>query len=130
MNDDLETLVSAARSEFAAAATPADLDNAKARYLGKSGRVTELLKTLGALSAQDKKARGARINAAKQEVEAALARSREAHRQTAGISSARWSRAQRPDARTARSAQRCGGSSDSGSLFRLSDKKRVRGNGG
>jgi phenylalanyl-tRNA synthetase alpha chain len=78
MNDDLEILVSAARSEFAAAATPAELDNAKARYLGKSGRVTELLKTLGALSAEDKKARGAQINAAKQQVETALARSREA----------------------------------------------------
>ena len=75
---DLETLVRSAQADFAAAATPADLENAKARYLGKAGRVTELLKALGALSVQEKKARGAQINAAKQQVEAALMQAREA----------------------------------------------------
>jgi phenylalanyl-tRNA synthetase alpha chain len=75
---DLDNLVSAARADFAAAATPADLENAKARYLGKSGRVTERLKALGTLSVDEKKARGAEINAAKQQIEAALAQSRAA----------------------------------------------------
>ncbi len=75
---DLETLVSTARSDFAAAATPADLENAKARYLGKAGRVTELLKALGTLSVEEKKARGAQINATKQQIEAALDAAREA----------------------------------------------------
>jgi phenylalanyl-tRNA synthetase alpha chain len=75
---DLELLVREARREFAAAATPADLEDAKARYLGKSGRVTELLKALGALSVEEKKSRGAHINAAKQQVEAALTQAREA----------------------------------------------------
>jgi phenylalanyl-tRNA synthetase alpha chain len=75
---DLDTLVSAARTDFASAATPADLENAKARYLGKAGRVTELLKALAALSVEEKKARGAQINAAKQQVEAALTQAREA----------------------------------------------------
>ena len=70
--NDLDQLVQDAQSEFAQAATPADLENAKARYLGKSGRVTELLKALGALAPDEKKARGASINAAKQGVEAAL----------------------------------------------------------
>jgi phenylalanyl-tRNA synthetase alpha chain len=74
---DLETLVSAARSDFVAAATPADLENAKARYLGKAGRVTELLKALGALSVDEKKARGAQINVAKQQIEAALEAARD-----------------------------------------------------
>ena len=78
MNDDLEKLVSAARSEFAAAATPAELENAKARFLGKSGRITELLKSLATLSVEEKKARGALINAAKQQIEAALTQAREA----------------------------------------------------
>ena len=78
MTNDLDNLVSAARSDFAAAATPADLENAKARYLGKAGRVTELLKALGSLSVEEKKARGAQINAAKQQVEAALTQAREA----------------------------------------------------
>jgi phenylalanyl-tRNA synthetase alpha chain len=75
---DLETLVSTARSDFAAAGTPADLENAKARYLGKAGRVTELLKALGTLSVEEKKARGAQINATKQQIEAALDAARDA----------------------------------------------------
>jgi phenylalanyl-tRNA synthetase alpha chain len=75
---DLDKLVSTARSDFAAAATPADLENAKARYLGKVGCVTELLKALGTLSVEEKKARGAQINAAKQQIETALDAAREA----------------------------------------------------
>ena len=75
---DLDNLVITARSDFAAAATPADLENAKARYLGKAGRVTELLKALGTLSVEEKKARGAQINASKQQIEAALEAAREA----------------------------------------------------
>ncbi len=79
MNDDnLESLVSAARSEFAAADTPAGLENAKARFLGKSGRITELLKALATLPIDEKKARGASINAAKQQIEAALTQARDA----------------------------------------------------
>ena len=75
---DLDNLVSTARSDFAAAATPADLENAKARYLGKAGCVTELLKALGTLSVEEKKARGAQINATKQQIEAALESARDA----------------------------------------------------
>jgi phenylalanyl-tRNA synthetase alpha chain len=80
---DLESLVREARSDFAAAATPAELENAKARYLGKGGRVTELLKRLGALSVEEKKARGASINATKQQIEAALTQARDALAQAA-----------------------------------------------
>jgi phenylalanyl-tRNA synthetase alpha chain len=70
--NDLDQLVLDAQSDFAQAALPADLENAKARYLGKAGRLTEQLKALGALPVEEKKARGALINAAKQQVEAAL----------------------------------------------------------
>jgi phenylalanyl-tRNA synthetase alpha chain len=70
--NELDQLVSQARAEFSQAPTPADLENAKARYLGKAGRVTELLKGLAALAPEEKKARGAAINEAKQQVEAAL----------------------------------------------------------
>ncbi len=70
--NDLEQLSLSAQSDFAAAPTPAELENAKARYLGKSGRVTELLKALGALPVDQKKARGAEINVAKTRIEAAL----------------------------------------------------------
>ncbi len=70
--NDLEQLVLAAQSDFDAASTGAELENAKARYLGKSGRVTELLKALSALSVDEKRSRGAEINLTKGRIEAAL----------------------------------------------------------
>ena len=76
--NDLETLLHSAIAEFAAAATPADLENAKARYIGKSGRVTELMKGMAALSVEEKKTRGAEINKLKQGIEAALNARRQA----------------------------------------------------
>ena len=76
--NDLDTLVSAAQADFSAAPTPAELENAKARFLGKAGRVTELLKGLSALSTDDKKTRGAEINQTKQRIEAALNTRRQA----------------------------------------------------
>ena len=74
----LDELVSAARSSFAQAASPADLENAKAQFLGKAGRVTELMKGLAALSVEEKKSRGAAINLTKQAIEAALQERRQA----------------------------------------------------
>jgi len=69
---DLDALVQSARELFAQALTPADLENAKAQFLGKSGRMTELMKGMAALSVDEKKTRGAAINVAKQAIEAAL----------------------------------------------------------
>ncbi|MCC6197267.1 MAG: phenylalanine--tRNA ligase subunit alpha [Burkholderiales bacterium] len=76
--DDLTTLVASARREFDACADPAALENAKARYLGKSGALTELLKGLGKLPAAERPAAGAAINVAKQELEDALTARRSA----------------------------------------------------
>jgi phenylalanyl-tRNA synthetase alpha chain len=76
--NDLDPLVQEAQADFARAPTPAELENAKARYLGKAGRVTEQLKALAALSVDEKKSRGALINAAKQQIEAALNARRDA----------------------------------------------------
>ncbi len=76
--NDLDQLVHDANADFSGTDAPAELENAKARYLGKAGRLTELMKGLGALSPQDKKTRGAAINAAKQQVEAALNARRQA----------------------------------------------------
>jgi phenylalanyl-tRNA synthetase alpha chain len=75
--NDLEQLVQGAVAEFGAAPNPAELENAKARYLGKAGRVTELLKGLGALPPEQKKTRGAEINQAKTRIETALAAARD-----------------------------------------------------
>ena len=70
--NDLDTLVNEALGDFDQSSSPAQLEDAKARYLGKAGRVTELLKGMGALSHEDKKTRGAAINLAKQRIEAGL----------------------------------------------------------
>jgi len=71
--DELERIVAAAQADFASCADPAALENAKARYLGKAGALSELLKSLGKLAASERPAAGARINAAKGALEAALA---------------------------------------------------------
>ncbi|MDQ6679375.1 MAG: phenylalanine--tRNA ligase subunit alpha, partial [Pseudomonadota bacterium] len=63
--NDFDSLIEEAEADFAQSAAPAELENAKARFLGKSGRITERLKALGALAPEEKKARGAQINAAK-----------------------------------------------------------------
>jgi phenylalanyl-tRNA synthetase alpha chain len=70
--NELEQLVSTAQAAFGACETVHDLENAKAQFLGKAGRITELMKGMAALSVEDKKTRGAAINAAKQAIEAAL----------------------------------------------------------
>ncbi|RZL67703.1 MAG: phenylalanine--tRNA ligase subunit alpha [Variovorax sp.] len=70
--NELDSLVATAGTAFANAATPAELENAKAQFLGKSGRVTELMKGMAALPVDEKKSRGAAINVAKQAIEAAL----------------------------------------------------------
>src|SRR5918911_67083 len=75
---EFDSIVAAARDAFARAATGADLENAKAQFIGKSGRITELMKGLAALSVEEKKTRGAAINQAKQAIEAALAERRQA----------------------------------------------------
>ncbi|HNV60317.1 MAG TPA: phenylalanine--tRNA ligase subunit alpha [Rhodoferax sp.] len=76
--NDLNAIVESAQAAFAQANTPADLENAKALFLGKSGRITELMKGMAALSVDEKKSRGAAINLAKQAIEAALTARRQA----------------------------------------------------
>ena len=63
--NDLQTVVDSASATFALAHTPAELENAKAQYLGKSGRITELMKGMAALSVDEKKTLGAAINLGK-----------------------------------------------------------------
>jgi phenylalanyl-tRNA synthetase alpha chain len=76
--NDLNPLVKEAQDQFELATAPADLENAKAKFLGKTGRITEQLKALAALAPDEKKSRGALINVAKQQIEAALNARREA----------------------------------------------------
>ena len=75
---DLTHLIAAAQTDFSNSATMNDLEVAKAKYLGKTGLLTDALKGLGKLSAEERPAAGAAINVVKQAVEAALTARREA----------------------------------------------------
>ncbi|MBC7945087.1 MAG: phenylalanine--tRNA ligase subunit alpha [Burkholderiales bacterium] len=76
----LDAIVARAHTEFSEIDNAAELDQAKARYLGKSGALTNLLKSLGKLPAEQRPTEGDRINRAKQAVEAVLQARREAIR--------------------------------------------------
>jgi phenylalanyl-tRNA synthetase alpha chain len=76
--NDLDSLAAAARADFAGAPTPALLEEAKARYLGKTGFITQALKGMASLGPDEKKSRGAAINQAKQAIETALEARRQA----------------------------------------------------
>jgi len=76
--NNLEHTLKEAREDFDQCKTVTDLDQAKAKYLGKTGVLTEALKSLGKLSAEDRPMVGAEINVVKQGVEEALEKRREA----------------------------------------------------
>ncbi len=78
MSLDLDQIVADAQAAFAAANDNATLENEKARFLGKTGALTELLKGLGKLDPETRKTEGARINQVKQQVESALQARRQA----------------------------------------------------
>lgn len=78
MSLDLDQIVADAQAAFAAANDNATLENEKARFLGKTGALTELLKGLGKLDPEARKTEGARINQIKQQVEGALQARRQA----------------------------------------------------
>ena len=76
--NELDTLVQQAQALFAQCASAADLENAKAQFLGKSGRISDMMKGLSQLDLEAKKSQGAVINAAKQSIEHALNARRQA----------------------------------------------------
>jgi phenylalanyl-tRNA synthetase alpha chain len=77
MPDDLITFESEALAAIAQAIDPAALEAQRVALLGKSGRVTALLKTLGALDPEARKARGAEVNALKAAINQAIESRRE-----------------------------------------------------
>ncbi|MDP2143882.1 MAG: phenylalanine--tRNA ligase subunit alpha [Gallionella sp.] len=80
---ELQQILDDALKSFAAIEDATELENAKARYLGKEGSLTGLLKGLGKLSAEERPAAGARINQVKQQIEVALQARRDAIQQRA-----------------------------------------------
>ncbi|MFM1826719.1 MAG: phenylalanine--tRNA ligase subunit alpha [Pseudomonadota bacterium] len=75
---ELDRLVSEAKLAFESASDSPSLEDAKARFLGKAGALTELLKGLGALGPEEKRTRGAEINRAKSLIEESLGSRRDA----------------------------------------------------
>ncbi len=76
--NDLASLVVAALNAFASCTDAAALENAKAKYLGKTGAITDRLKGLAKLPPEDRRREGAAINDAKEQLELALAERRAA----------------------------------------------------
>ena len=76
--ESLSTLIQRALAEVSASADLARLDEVRVHWLGKKGLLTEQLKSLGSLPAAERPAAGARINAAKVRLEAALDARRDA----------------------------------------------------
>lgn len=74
----IDRIVSDAQAAFDAAANVPDLEQAKSRFLGKAGALTELLKGLGKLGPEERPKAGAAINEAKARVEALLQARRDA----------------------------------------------------
>lgn len=72
MSSTVEDLVTQAESAFAQAESPAALEDAKAKFLGKQGALTALLKGLGQMTPEEKREQGGRINQAKQQIESLL----------------------------------------------------------
>jgi len=76
--NNLKHTLEEAREDFDQCQTVTDLDQVKAKYLGKTGVLTEALKSLGKLASEDRPKVGAEINIVKQGVEEALEKRREA----------------------------------------------------
>ena len=69
---DLESLVKRLLADIASSADLSALDGVRVAALGRKGELTELLKGLGKLPAEERKSAGAAINDAKQRITAAI----------------------------------------------------------
>jgi phenylalanyl-tRNA synthetase alpha chain len=74
---DPDAIVREALEAFAGIDDAHQLERAKARYLGRSGTLSQLLRGLSKLPAAERPAFGSRVNSAKERLEAALADQRE-----------------------------------------------------
>lgn len=70
--NNIQDIVNKALEELAGSTDAAELENTKARYLGKNGAISELLKGLGKLPPEERRTAGSLINEAKNQVEAGL----------------------------------------------------------
>jgi phenylalanyl-tRNA synthetase alpha chain len=76
--NDLTDLLTTARAAISGAKDPASLDAVRIEFLGKKGKLTELMKGLGALAPEQRKEQGARLNQLKTDITAEIERQAEA----------------------------------------------------
>jgi len=72
VQEELEQIINEASAVIEASADLRSLDEIRVRYLGKKGALTERMKTLGSLSAEERPKAGQAINHAKKAVQQAL----------------------------------------------------------
>lgn len=72
MSEDLGTLKQQALEAVSGASNAAQLDEIDTRWLGRKGRITQLLRSIGSLPAEERPGFGQKVNAAKAEVAEAL----------------------------------------------------------
>lgn len=70
--DEMQKLQQTALEEISQAATTADLNDLRVRYLGKKGSVQALMKNMKSLPAAEKPAYGQKVNGLKQELQTAM----------------------------------------------------------
>jgi phenylalanyl-tRNA synthetase alpha chain len=68
----VDAVAAEARAAIGAAASSAELEAIRVRYLGRSGEVTQILKSLGTLAPEERPQVGAAANEAKRDLEALL----------------------------------------------------------
>ena len=71
--DHLKDLINQAQSDFSLCKSLSDLDHAKAKFIGKSGAITDAMRQLSSIPKEEKPKVGAEINSIKQAIEALLA---------------------------------------------------------
>jgi len=78
MTKQAKDILQRAQEAFAQAHTNADLENQKAKFLGRNGEITQMLRGMAKLSPQEKRTHGAAINQLKRQIEDQLEQRREA----------------------------------------------------
>src|SRR4028118_937801 len=72
VSERIEELKSEALSAIASSGSTAALEDARVRYLGRSAELTEIKKSIGSLSPEERKEVGRSANLASREIEGAL----------------------------------------------------------
>lgn len=78
---DLEAIIEQAKQQIAESTDLAALDTVRVEFMGKKGKLTDLLKGLGKLSNEERPAAGQKINQAKQSIQGLIQERSEALRQ-------------------------------------------------